>query len=1020
MSSFVLSLFTTLSRWNTASIPEKEKLIDLQKKIWSQDTSSLSFDEFSLALKLFSRFLQDTLPPDSKDSRTEDSKILASDPHDNLLSKLMELLTVLLSREEACKYLLGLKSTDESFPVVAHIIWSFLIIATSRRIESSMCASGFMVLSRNLIPNLSLSVAMCSIPGIVSKVCKLLSGSFHERQAVVLAALDCLGKIISKSFPCNTENNIISEQTVRQDCLERLASVFKQQADATKRDLLYKDTNDSVTETQEEAIRNTISCLEFMLLNKDGPVYHPHLAVRKQTAQVIEIILNSQLGKIKNLNVIFRSLYQFCGDSDEVTRLEAQRVLFAYQKSVENSITPYDLNYEKDVEITSIVDKVVTCKDLNQVDDSDLFVLFSISEFLMDSWRTPTNTVRTEDFCDCFIRIGRKLIIDLLKRFTSEDSSRLFSFLKSLHEESFVSDVFALRRFVSCVTCMGARGALDWFFSVALNSIEQNGDEVQKVVVGFILSRMIIGALGSHHFDISSAVDYFIPDLMDYYMNLMHGFSLEESDGSYISVHIKVERTSLILVGLYSLEEVFIRKAQNFYPKVLESLAFFVSLVGHQERVIISETKRILLNIFQVFGYKSIIEILREHLNYLIDVICESFLRYGYFYPALKVLLNTDTELTKDCIFLASSELNSLLDAIPYWNIDQIIRLMRLIGYTMRQCAPDERVPLSQSFPYTRPIREPGLFSEPFLLKQKLGDLLPQSSLDEETCNLDTSNESNSSSMSNVLFMSQEQHDEESPMVVHDSVVLQVAEKTVFTCLELLPESDGRIKVLALQTVTSCLDVLAQDSKKLLPMIPQVLSALNKEFALWKTQSTSKSNKLEPTNETAIYILTKSSEESAVSKNEKVQLPSISLLDAFCEVIISVIRYTGDFSRTTISGLMLPKLVEILKLIVSHASSGFWESTVYNGYALSSFRCLDMVTSQEGSMVVGYIEELVDIVVPLIRHEDIQNASVTEKQLQRHTERMCLLRKFASQILYNLVLADPSKTWYCLHRKLIN
>lgn len=433
-------------------------------------------------------------------------------------------------------------------------------------------------------------------------------------------------------------------------------------------------------------------------------------------------------------------------------------------------------------------------------------------------------------------------------------------------------------------------------------------------------------------------------------------------------------------------------------------------------------------------GYDSVVPVFRKYLNYLIDVICENFIRDGLFYPALQVLLNTDEELTKDCVILAAKELMMLMETIPYCDSLEASRLLKLVECTMKRCAPKEQVPLSKSFPYKRALREPGLYSEPLLLVEKLHCL--RMSLTDQA-------EMNEKSSSKVESLLEEENTEErlegplltsgtlskdetteSDIPVEDFIISDLAEKTIMCCIELLPENEIREKTLCLKTIASSLDVLAINSKKLLPVIPSILNAVNKELTTWNVSVSSEHPKSsindDGRRDSLVFICRQSEEESlSIKQYDSRHVPNIVLLDGFCEVIAQVIRYTGDFSKSTICSVALPKLVHILQLLVSKETKRFWESTLHSGYALSSFRCLELITSLEVTLVSDFIEDLVEIIVPILSLYSSRKhlMSRNNKLEQRYEEKLKILYDLSSRILTNLLSTDPSTTWYCFYRK---
>lgn len=426
--------------------------------------------------------------------------------------------------------------------------------------------------------------------------------------------------------------------------------------------------------------------------------------------------------------------------------------------------------------------------------------------------------------------------------------------------------------------------------------------------------------------------------------------------------------------------------------------------------------------------------VFRKYLNYLIDIICEKFIREGQLFPALHVLLNTDENLTKDCVVLASKELMMLLETIPYCDSLQTVRFMKLVECTMKRCRPPEQVPLSRSFPYKRPAREPGLYSQPLLLTEKLESL--RLSMTRGTVVNDVDDNSNES---NTVPSYEEAQPFESAMLrsetvvgneaarddreVMDSIVAELAERTIKCCIELIPGNEIPHKVLCLKTIASSLDVLAMNSKRLLPAIPTILNAVNNELASWYVSFDSVRSRgtiNTEQGESLVYQLLKSEDCPSFKQHDNILIPNISLLDGFCEVIVQIIRYTGDFSKATISSVALPKLIRLLKLIVSRDTVKFWESTLYSGYALSSFRCLELITTLDVTVVGGFIEDLVEIVVPILSlrmSRTKKRVSTREKWEQRYEEKLKVLCELCWRILTNLLLTDPSTTWYCFYRK---
>ncbi|GJD12012.1 hypothetical protein Gasu2_61260 [Galdieria sulphuraria] len=720
------------------------------------------------------------------------------------------------------------------------------------------------------------------------------------------------------------------------------------------------------------------------------------------------------------------SLCYLCCDFDTETRVLSLETLKVFQESVSN----YNLNRYKEEEISSVVERAISSKSFDDVEDDDFITFFNVAEFLIDSWITPTCLRKTEDLVSFFIRSGERFIRDLLNRISSDESIRIFTAFKNITDHPFEADNFILRRYFACIYSMGEKGALDWFFPLVLRNSETEEDDKVKIVSAVICCQMFLGAMKSNILE-ESCWRYFFPEMIHFLNGLMRRPSaLQDAECSDVVFSKSVISENLVLLLLFFTERVIEPNVALFRDYLLKSLISFVSLMGHRNANIAGEARRILSRIVSDFGYDDVVSVLRKYLNYLVDIICDKFIRDGEFYPALHVLLNTDEKLTKDCVILAAKELIMLLETIPYFDSFETTRFMKLVDCTMKRCAPAEHVPISKSFPYRRPTREPGLYSDPFLLREKLESLRLSMTRETEMNNDDYGPDSldeEKQYFESPLLASEtlgKNETTESEMSIEDSIVSDLAEKTIRCCIELLPSNEIPEKILYLKTIASSLDVLAMSSKRLLPIISPVLNAVNNELASWNVTVGSANARRSFDNgqgDSFVYVLLKSEDSLSLEQQNNKQIPNISLLDSLCEVIVQIIRYTGDFAKTTISRVALPKLVHILKSLVAQDSFKFWESTLYSGYALSSFRCFELITALEVTLVGGFIEDLVEVLVPIISLytcKTRQNLLQGSKLEQRYEEKLNVLYKLSTQILKNLAVTDPSTTWYCIYRKL--
>ncbi|GJQ08625.1 hypothetical protein GpartN1_g416.t1 [Galdieria partita] len=1032
---FILALVATASRWSACGASEKQKLLHFHTQSLEDEIEDLEFEEFCLCLRLFSRFFQDSLPEslnqnESLSYNVEKGNIHSFDSKEELLLENIRLLTAFMKNRSCQEYLQILERSHDCFPVVAYIVLSLLNITLTSKLEFSLRVSSCATLGCSFCPYFSVSVATSVLPGLVSKLCKLASESFYEHHRIVTQVLDCLRIFIMKCFPMSWDNACLYfEPRVDDIPSYTFLSVFKRQKEMMSDNTLEQPGRDKYSTDCSIQLEKAISCLQFMLHHKNGPVFHPHLEVHRKTVQFLEdILLRSQVGSAKNLRIFIRSLCRLCSDFDTETRLMSLKALRLFQERI-SPAPNYDLNSYKEEEISTMLERATLCKDLDEFEDDDFIIFFNVAEFLIDSWITPTCLRKPEDVVSLFIRIGEKFMEDLFTRISSDESIRIFTVLRDITDVPFEADHLVLRRYFACLYSLGMKGALDWFFPLVLRDSETEENVKLKVISAVVCSQMFLGAMKNCTLE-ESCRKHFFPELLDFLNGLMQRLSaLQETEYSDVGVTESAATENLNYLLLFWTEGIIEPNATIFGDYLLKSLISFVSLMGHRRLNIANETRRILSKIVCKCGYEDVLYVLRKYLNYLIDIICEKFIHDGEFYPALQVLLNTDEKLTKDCVVLAAKELTMLLETIPYFDRLQTIRFMKLVDCTMKRCAPAEQVPISKSFPYRRPAREPGLYSDPSLLREKLESLRLSMTGETEM----NSNDSGSDSLC------EEEQCFESPMVtsetlgkneitdnnltVEDSIVSNLAEKTIQCCIELLSTNEIPAKILYLKAIASSLDVLAMNPKKLLPTVAPVLNAVNSELASWNVNvgSARSRRSVDSGQEDFVYRLLKSENSLSIKQQESTQIPNISLLDGLCEVIVQIIRYTGDFAKTTISNVALPKLLHILKSLVAQDSVKFWESTLYSGYALSSFRCLELVTSLEVTLVGGFIQDLVEIVVPILSlytGRMRQNPSRNHKREQRYEEKLKVLYELSTRILKNLALTDPSTTWYCIYRKL--
>lgn len=337
---FVLALVATASRWGTCSAAEKQKLLHFHTQSLQDELEDLKFEEFSICLRIFSQLFQYSLPDflsgDEMLSESFTEIIQSVDSKEELLSDLVQLLRSFMRNQNCREYLQSVESSHECFPVVAHLVLLLLKIITTNKLEYSLRVSAGSTLKKLFCPHFSLSVASSVLPGLVSKLCKLASESFQVAHLLVLEVVDCLRIFIMKCFPvsCERTHAPFELEVVGKDTTGNMfVSIFEKHNKMILENNAKETESDENTNGNSEHLGKTISCLQYMLNHKNGPVFHTHREVRKATVKLLRgILLDSQVGMAKNLGTFMRSLCRFCGDVDGEIRTLSFEVFRMYQE----------------------------------------------------------------------------------------------------------------------------------------------------------------------------------------------------------------------------------------------------------------------------------------------------------------------------------------------------------------------------------------------------------------------------------------------------------------------------------------------------------------------------------------------------------------------------------------------------------------------------------------------------------------------------------------------------------------